>query len=141
MNNDDKPEIVQNPLDGVVLHLAKNAKYLTPEAQSVIAKYLGYQTSPGIKVPGGLTKFLSGLRTTDKQHYSHFNSMGARYHLNKKDVKLRGGKPQTIYYFSKDIRPEACALPEGFTVHENPHNGFLTVRRPESETDESCEDD
>lgn len=67
---------------------------------------------------------------TDKKHYTHTNSKGVKYHLNKKNVLLRGGKSQMIYYFSKDLRPEACELPDGFTVNENPRNGFLTIRRP-----------
>jgi hypothetical protein len=61
--------------------------------------------------------------------YSHTNSKGVKYYLNSKKVVLRGGKEQTIYYFSKDERPEASELPEGFVVNENPRNGFLTVKR------------
>ena len=61
--------------------------------------------------------------------YQHTNSKGVTYHLNKKDVTLRGGKLQTIYYFSKDSRPEATDLPEGYEVNENPRNGFLTIKR------------
>jgi len=62
--------------------------------------------------------------------YSHTNSKGVKYYLNSKDVTLRGGKKQTIYYFSKDERPEGVpSLPNGFVVNENPRNGFLTVKR------------
>ena len=61
--------------------------------------------------------------------YTHENSKGVTYHLNSKKVTLRGGKEQTIYYFSKDHRPEACDLPDGFSVNENPRKGFLTVKR------------
>jgi hypothetical protein len=62
--------------------------------------------------------------------YSHTNSKGVKYYLNSKEVTLRGGKKQTIYYFSKDVRPEAvAAVPTGFVVNENPRNGFLTVKR------------
>ncbi len=61
--------------------------------------------------------------------YTHTNSKGVKYYLNSKEVTLRGGKMQTIYYFSKDERPEACELPDGMTVNENPRNGFLTVKR------------
>ncbi len=61
--------------------------------------------------------------------YKHTNSKGVTYHLNSKAVTLRGGKLQTIYYFSKDQRPEAADLPDGFVVNENPRNGFLTVKR------------
>ena len=61
--------------------------------------------------------------------YNHTNSKGVTYHLNSKDVTLRGVKLQTIYYFSKDVRPEATDLPSGYEVNENPRNGFLTVKR------------
>lgn len=57
------------------------------------------------------------------------NAKGVTYYLNCKDVTLRGGKVQTIYYFSKDVRDTACAMPDGFEVCENPRNGFLTLRR------------
>lgn len=62
--------------------------------------------------------------------YTHTNSKGTTYYLNSKEVTLRGGKKQTIYYFSKDERPEAVdKLPDGMVVNENPRNGFLTVKR------------
>lgn len=60
--------------------------------------------------------------------YTHTNSKGVTYHLNSKKVTLRGGKEQTIFYFSKDARPEACELPDGKVVNENPRNGFLTIK-------------
>ena len=62
--------------------------------------------------------------------YQHTNSKGVTYYLNAKDVTLRGGKIQTIYYFSKDAgRDTACALPDGRVVGENPRNGFLTLKK------------
>ncbi|MEI8187954.1 MAG: hypothetical protein WCG30_03360 [Candidatus Saccharibacteria bacterium] len=61
--------------------------------------------------------------------YKHTNSKNVTYYLNSKLVVLRGGKEQRIYYFSKDERPEASDLPDGFVVNENPRNGFLTVKR------------
>jgi len=61
--------------------------------------------------------------------YQHTNSKGVTYYLNSKEVTLRGGKKQTIYYFSKDERPEGTDLPAGFSVNENARNGFLTVSR------------
>ncbi len=62
--------------------------------------------------------------------YKHTNSKGVTYYLNSKAVTLRGGKEQTIYYFSKDDRPEGiAAVPDGMKVNENPRNGFLTVSR------------
>ena len=62
--------------------------------------------------------------------YSHTNSKGVTYYLHAKDVVLRGGKEQRIYYFAKDERPEAINdVPEGYKVVENPRNGFLTLKR------------
>lgn len=61
--------------------------------------------------------------------YKHTNSKGVTYYLNSKAVTLRGGKEQTIYYFSKDERPEATDLPADKVVKENPRNGFLTVSK------------
>ncbi len=61
--------------------------------------------------------------------YKHENSKGVTYHLNSKAVTLRGGKEQTIYYFSKDMRKDtAVDLPSNKVVNENPRNGFLTLK-------------
>lgn len=57
------------------------------------------------------------------------NSKGVTYYLNTKEITLRGGRKQTIYFFSKDIRDTGCDLPEGYEVVENPRNGFVTLRR------------
>ncbi|MEX0748887.1 MAG: hypothetical protein WD467_02685 [Candidatus Saccharimonadales bacterium] len=63
--------------------------------------------------------------------YSHVNSKGVTYYLHSKDVTLRGGRQQRIYYFAKEAKPGESidALPEGFVVTENPRNGFLTLKR------------
>ncbi len=63
--------------------------------------------------------------------YQHTNSKGVKYYLNSKEVTLRGGKVQTIYYFSKDERADTGLdeLPAGRVVGENPRNGFLTLKR------------
>lgn len=62
--------------------------------------------------------------------YKHTNSKGVTYYLNSKKVTLRGGKVQTIYYFSKDERAATGSdLPSDRTVNENPRNGFLTLKR------------
>lgn len=64
--------------------------------------------------------------------YNHTNSKGVTYYLHKSEVTLRGGKIQTIYFFTKvekNEKGEPCDLPEGYVVKENPRNGFLTVSR------------
>lgn len=62
--------------------------------------------------------------------FEHTNSKGVKYFLHK-DVTLRGGKNQTIYFFAKveGGKGEPCDLPEGYEVTENPRNGFLTIRK------------
>ena len=64
--------------------------------------------------------------------FQHTNSKGVKYFLHQKDVVLRGGKNQTIYFFVKDDvegKGESAPLPDGFEVVENPRNSFLTIRR------------
>ena len=51
--------------------------------------------------------------------YSHQNSKGKTYFLHSKDVVLKGGRNQTIYYFAKEAKAGACDLPAGKTVVEN----------------------
>ena len=63
--------------------------------------------------------------------FTQTNPKGVKYYLNSKKVVLRGGKEQTIYYFSKDLRPETAvdALPDGMEVNVNPRNSFMTIAR------------
>ena len=64
--------------------------------------------------------------------YKHKNSKGVTYYLHKTDVTLRGGKPQTIYFFAKvekNAKGQPCDLPEDREVKENPRNGFLTISK------------
>lgn len=63
--------------------------------------------------------------------YTQTNPKGVKYYLNSKEVTLRGGKKQVIYYFSKDLRPETAVdeLPEGMEVNINPRNAFMTIAR------------
>jgi len=67
------------------------------------------------------------------QAYAHTNSKGVTYYLFNKDVILRGGKEQTIYYFSKDPEnakgEKVAAIPDDREVVENPRNGFLALRK------------
>ena len=60
--------------------------------------------------------------------YSYTNSKGNKYFLNSKDVTLKGGRNQTIYYFSKDERAQGCDLPAGKQVVESPQTGLPFVK-------------
>lgn len=64
--------------------------------------------------------------------YTHTNSKGTTYYLHKSEVTLRGGKQQTIYFFSKSekgAKGTPCELPADRVVNENPRNGFLTLSK------------
>ena len=62
--------------------------------------------------------------------YAHTNSKGDTYYLHSKDVTLRGGRQQTIYYFARDERPEAIdEVPEGYVVVENKRTGLPMLKK------------
>ena len=63
--------------------------------------------------------------------FTQTNPKGVTYYLNSKEVTLRGGKKQVIYFFSRDERPETSVdkLPDGMEVNTNPRNGFMTLKR------------
>jgi hypothetical protein len=63
--------------------------------------------------------------------FSYTNSKGVTYYLHTKQVTLRGGRIQPIYYFAKEERPDDAVekLPDGYMVVENPRNGFLTLKK------------
>ncbi len=62
--------------------------------------------------------------------YSYKNSKGTDYYLHSKDVTLKGGRVQKIFYFAKAVdAPFALdALPEGKAVTENPRTGLPLLR-------------
>ena len=61
--------------------------------------------------------------------YSFKNSKGKTYFLHTKDVILKGGREQTIYYFAKDERDNTCDLPAGKKIVENEKTGLPFVKR------------
>jgi len=64
--------------------------------------------------------------------YQHTNSKGVTYYLHKSEATLRGGKVQTIYFFTKvpkNAKGTPVDLPGDRVVKENPRNGFLTLAK------------
>ena len=52
------------------------------------------------------------------------------YYLHGKDVTLRGGRKQTIYYFALDVREGALnSIPAGYEVMENARTGLPMLRK------------
>lgn len=51
--------------------------------------------------------------------YKYKNSKGNEYILHERRTKLRNGKEQTLYYFSKEEKAGALErVPEGYRVTE-----------------------
>lgn len=54
---------------------------------------------------------------------------GETYFLHKKDVTLRGGRRQTIYYFAREEKTNSCELPDGYETMENSRTGLPMLRK------------
>ena len=63
--------------------------------------------------------------------YSHTNSKGQSYYLHTKDVTLRGGRKQTIFYFAREVREKDAlnAMPAAYTVVENKRTGLPMLKK------------
>jgi hypothetical protein len=58
------------------------------------------------------------------------NSKGVNYYLHSKDVNLKGGRKQTIYFFARDIRPGALdAVPPAYMVQETTKTGMPILKK------------
>ncbi len=58
------------------------------------------------------------------------NSKGVTYYLHSKDVNLKGGRMQTIYFFARDVRPGALdAVPPAYMVQETTKTGMPILKK------------
>ncbi len=61
--------------------------------------------------------------------FSTKNSKGTEYYLHTKNVTLRGGRKQTIYFFARDVRDGSLdAVPTGYMVSES-RNGLPVLKK------------
>ncbi|MCX6806486.1 MAG: hypothetical protein WCP56_03325 [Candidatus Saccharibacteria bacterium] len=62
--------------------------------------------------------------------YTHVNSKGQTYYLHSREVTLKGGRLQRIYFFAKEVKPDAIdELPEGYIVVENTRTGLPILKK------------
>ena len=62
--------------------------------------------------------------------FQHTNSKGQTYNLHMKDVTLKGGRLQRIYFFARDVREGAVdVLPAGYMVVENAKTGLPVLKK------------
>jgi hypothetical protein len=58
------------------------------------------------------------------------NSKGVSYYLHSKDVNLKGGRLQKIFFFARDVRPGALnEVPAGFKVIETTKTGMPILKK------------
>ena len=62
--------------------------------------------------------------------YEFKNSRGVSYFLHSKDVNLKGGRLQTIYFFARDVRPGALnEVPAAYEVIETTKTGMPILKK------------
>ena len=62
--------------------------------------------------------------------YEFKNSKGTTYYLHFKDVNLKGGRQQRIYYFARDVRQGALDdVPAGYKVMETERTGMPILKK------------
>lgn len=62
--------------------------------------------------------------------YEFTNSKGVKYYLHFKDVNLKGGRIQRIYYFARDVRSGALdEVPAGYRVIETERTGMPILKK------------
>jgi hypothetical protein len=61
--------------------------------------------------------------------FSYTNSKGNTYFLHTKDITLKGGRQQTIYFFAKTEKEGSMdAVPAGYEVFES-KNGLPVLKK------------
>ena len=62
--------------------------------------------------------------------YTFTNSKGVTYYLHFKDVNLKGGRQQRIFFFARDIRDGSLdAVPDGYKVIETTRTGMPILKK------------
>ncbi len=55
---------------------------------------------------------------------------GKTYYLHSKEVTLKGGRKQRLYYFAGAAGPDAIdSLPDGYMVSENGRTGLPILKK------------
>lgn len=62
--------------------------------------------------------------------YSYTNKKGQTYYLHNKNVTLRGGRKQVIYFFAREVRSGSLdAVPAGYKVMETERTGMPVLKK------------
>lgn len=68
--------------------------------------------------------------------FSYTNKKGQVYYLHTREVTLKNGRKQTIYYFARDVREKDALqeVPEGYMVVETEKTGLPLLKRSTPKT-------
>ncbi len=63
--------------------------------------------------------------------YSYTNSRGVTYYLHSREVTLKGGRVQRIYWFAKSQNPSYAldSIPAGYKVMETKKSGLPVLKK------------
>lgn len=63
--------------------------------------------------------------------YSYTNKKGQVYYLHSREVTLKNGRKQVIFFFARDVRPAIAlaAVPAGYKVMETERTGMPVLKR------------
>lgn len=63
--------------------------------------------------------------------YSYTNKKGQTYYLHTKEVTLKNGRVQRIYFFARDVREDDAldAVPAGMEVMETKRTGMPVLKK------------
>lgn len=62
--------------------------------------------------------------------FSYTNAKKQIYYLHAKDVTLKNGKKQRIFFFARDIRPGSLdAVPAGYEVMETSRTNMPVLKK------------
>lgn len=61
-------------------------------------------------------------------NFVYYGANGTEWYLHSKEVTLRNGYIQRIYWFAKQAGPETCAMPDGKEVMETERTGMPVLK-------------
>lgn len=62
--------------------------------------------------------------------YEFTNKKGVTYYLHFKDVNLKGGRIQRIYFFCRDVRADSLdEVPDAYEVMETERTGMPILKK------------
>ncbi len=66
--------------------------------------------------------------------FSYTNAKGQKYYLHTKEVTLKNGRIQRIYFFARDIREGSLeAVPAGYEVMETKRTNMPVLKRSDKD--------